>query len=255
MRRQGPGGRGVMADRAETTGLPLPFLGFDLSTPATLVAIKPVSAPLSHRLVRGDNRSEQLFPAIRGLLEETGLSPRDLRSIGVGRGPGAFTGIRNAVMAAKTFAWVLGLPLLAPTTLEILALGVKEAVAGDIVVPLIDARRKEVYSAVWAVTPEGLVPLSEPEVAAPPQVSERVMSLAEGFEGNFFLVGTGAEAYREPFSALGTVSPSRLSHPGPHALLEACRRAMEAGEAQDPMGLLPLYVRKPDAIERPTGVK
>ncbi len=235
------------------SGVPLPFLGFDLSTPATLVVVKPLSGPPSHRLLPGDKRSEQLFPAIRDLLEETGLSPQDLRSIGVGIGPGAFTGVRNAVMAAKTFSWALGLPVYAPTTLEILALGVLEATDGDVVVSLIDARRKEVYCAVWAVSPEGLAPLSDPEVIPPQEVGERINAVKGEYAGRVFLVGTGAEAYRELLSPLGTMSPGNLSHPGPHALLEACRRAVIAGGAADPMGLLPLYVRKPDAMERRPG--
>ncbi len=66
----------------------LPFLGFDLSTPATLVVVKTDRDHLFHRLIPGDNRAERLFPAIHETLEEAGISPRDVRSLGVGCGPG-----------------------------------------------------------------------------------------------------------------------------------------------------------------------
>ena len=92
----------------------MPFLGFDLSTPATLVVVKTSDDGLYHRILPGDNRAERLFPAIHEALEEAAVSPRELRSLGVGRGPGAFTGVRNAVMAAKTFSHALKIPLYSP---------------------------------------------------------------------------------------------------------------------------------------------
>lgn len=223
----------------------LPFLGFDLSTPATLVVVKTSDDHLYHRILPGDNRAERLFPAIHEALEEAAVSPRDIRSLGAGRGPGAFTGVRNAVMAAKTFSHALKIPLYSPTTLEILARG---AVAGDLVVSLIDARRREVYCAVWAREESGLVPLLPPEVISPGEVAGRIESLRSGRVSEVVLVGTGAEVYREMLEPLGTIMPD--AQPQPRALWEACHRTMLAGEAEDPMELLPLYLRKPDVGER-----
>lgn len=225
----------------------MPFLGFDLSTPATLVVVKTSEDGLFHRILPGDNRAERLFPAIHETLEEAAVSPRELRSLGVGCGPGAFTGVRNAVMAAKTFSHVLNIPLYSPTTLEILTRG---AVAGDLVVSLIDARRREVYCAVWAREEGGLVPLLPPEVISPGEVAGRIESLRKRRGAEVVLVGTGAEFYRELLAPLGTIMPD--AQPQPRALWEACREAMLAGEAEDPVELLPLYLRKPDLGERRT---
>jgi tRNA threonylcarbamoyladenosine biosynthesis protein TsaB len=226
----------------------LPFLGFDLSTPATLVVVKTSDDHLFHRILPGDNRAERLFPAIHETLEEAGVSPRDIRSLGAGRGPGAFTGVRNAVMAAKTFSRTLEIPLYTPTTLEILARG---AVTGSLVVSLIDARRREVYCAVWAREKGNIVPLMPPEVISPGEVADRVESSLGGHGAEVILVGTGTEAYRELLAPLGTIMPD--AQPQPRALWEACRRAMLAGEVEDPMKLLPLYLRKPDVGERRPG--
>jgi tRNA threonylcarbamoyladenosine biosynthesis protein TsaB len=229
----------------------LPFLGFDLSTPATLVVVKTSDDQLFHRILPGDNRAERLFPAIHDTLEEAGVSPRDLRSLGAGRGPGAFTGVRNAVMAAKTFSRALEIPLYSPTTLEILARGVG---TGSLVVSLIDARRREVYCAVWAREEGGIVPLLPPEVISPDEVADHIESSIGELDAEVVLVGTGAEAYRELLAPLGTIMPD--AQPQPRALWEACRRAMLAGETEDPVKLLPLYLRKPDVGERrPDGAR
>ncbi len=222
-----------------------PFLGFDLSTPATLVAL--VTSPermLSRRAV-GGSRAEGLFPAIEEVLGEAGLAMRDVRAVGVGRGPGAFTGIRNAVMAAKTLAWANGIPLYAPGTLEVLARG---AGGGDVVVPLIDARRGEVYCHVYLREGDVLTPAGSPAVLPPGGLAELVGSRAGGRGGEVVLVGTGAEAYREALEPLGRVAAD--PYPLPEALWESCRLAMLAGRAEDPLGLLPLYVRDPDAVAR-----
>lgn len=220
-----------------------PFLGFDLSTPATLVVLATSPGRMLSRLVIGDNRSERLFPAIRDILEEAGLCMRDVHSLGVGRGPGAFTGIRNAVMAAKTLSWANRVPLYAPDTLDILARGAGEA---DVVVPLIDARRGEVYYAVYLRREGVLTPAVAPGVKPPGDLAGIIDSLGAGGAGETLLVGTGAEAYHELLSPLGQVSSD--PYPRPHALWESCRLAMLDNRAQDPLELLPLYLRMPDAM-------
>jgi tRNA threonylcarbamoyladenosine biosynthesis protein TsaB len=222
-----------------------PFLGFDLSTPATLVALVTSPERMLSRRITGGNRAEGLFPAIEDVLDEAGLAMRDVRSVGVGRGPGAFTGIRNAVMAAKTLAWANGIPLYAPGTLEVLARGAGE---GDVVVPLIDARRGEVYCHVYLREEAGLTPAGGPAAVPPGDLAGLIVSQAGGRDGEVVLVGTGAMAYRDVLEPLGRVASD--PYPLPEALWESCRLAILADRAEDPLGLLPLYVRDPDAVAR-----
>lgn len=89
-----------------------------------------------------------LHPAIDKLIKQEGCSLRDLQAVAVSIGPGSYTGLRVGLSAAKGFCYALGIPLITVGTLEILAASVQHA-AADLICPLIDARRMEVYAAVY----------------------------------------------------------------------------------------------------------
>ncbi|GEM_PF-49777 len=103
------------------------------------------------------NHSIRLVPAIGELLDEAGLAPTDLEGIAVGTGPGSYTGVRIAVTVAKTMAWTLGIPLVRVSTLAALALSGKQALkngqqsASVWVAPILDARRENVYTGLYAL--------------------------------------------------------------------------------------------------------
>lgn len=92
-----------------------------------------------------------LHPAIRTLLQHTEITLHQLEAVAVSIGPGSYTGLRVGLSAAKGFCYALNIPLIAVGTLEILASAVKDE-ATDLVCPLIDARRMEVYAAVYDKT-------------------------------------------------------------------------------------------------------
>ena len=89
-----------------------------------------------------------LHPAIRDLFSQSGKEMKELAAIAVSNGPGSYTGLRIGLSAAKGFCYALGFPLITIPTPEVLALAVKEE-AEDLIVPLIDARRNEVFTAVY----------------------------------------------------------------------------------------------------------
>lgn len=89
-----------------------------------------------------------LHPAIHRLLQKTGILLQQLDAVAVSIGPGSYTGLRVGLSAAKGFCYALNIPLLTVGTLESIAETVKEK-AVDLVCPLIDARRMEVYAAVY----------------------------------------------------------------------------------------------------------
>ena len=95
----------------------------------------------------GYSHAEKLHVFIEEVLKEVGLQFKDLDAIAVGQGPGSYTGLRIGVSAAKGLAFALGIPLIAVDTLAVLAAQAK--VSDGSIVPLIDARRMEVYSAVF----------------------------------------------------------------------------------------------------------
>ena len=95
----------------------------------------------------GYSHAEKLHVFIEEVLKESGITFQDLKAIAVSRGPGSFTGLRIGVSAAKGLCYALEIPLISIDTLEVLACQVQ--VENGVIIPMIDARRMEVYSAVF----------------------------------------------------------------------------------------------------------
>lgn len=89
-----------------------------------------------------------LHPAIAQVLKDHALSIREIDAIGVNIGPGSYTGLRVGLSAAKGFCYALKIPLITVESLEILAEAVKEE-ADNLICPLIDARRMEVFTCIF----------------------------------------------------------------------------------------------------------
>jgi tRNA threonylcarbamoyladenosine biosynthesis protein TsaB len=96
---------------------------------------------------QGYSHAEKLHVFIEDILKETGISVQDLKAIAVSKGPGSYTGLRIGVSTAKGLCYALGIPLISVDTLQVLAKQV--AVENGLIVPMLDARRMEVYSAVF----------------------------------------------------------------------------------------------------------
>lgn len=96
---------------------------------------------------QGYSHAEKLHVFIEEALQELHLTPKDLSAIAVSQGPGSYTGLRIGVSAAKGLCFALDIPLIAIDTLQILASQV--TVSEGIIIPMIDARRMEVYSAIF----------------------------------------------------------------------------------------------------------
>ncbi|WP_395063021.1 tRNA (adenosine(37)-N6)-threonylcarbamoyltransferase complex dimerization subunit type 1 TsaB [Flavobacterium sp.] len=96
---------------------------------------------------QGYSHAEKLHVFIEEIIKEAGISMSDLAAIAVSQGPGSYTGLRIGVSTAKGFCYALGIPLIAVDTLASLA---NQAVVEDgLIIPMIDARRMEVYSAIF----------------------------------------------------------------------------------------------------------
>tara|TARA_B100000767_G_scaffold38163_1_gene32120 strand:+ start:1789 stop:2466 length:678 start_codon:yes stop_codon:yes gene_type:complete len=93
------------------------------------------------------SHSKRLHVYINELLEESGVSPNDLSAICVSKGPGSYTGLRIGVSSAKGLCFALSIPLISVDTLDAFAHQVK--FSDGFIVPLLDARRMEVYSSVY----------------------------------------------------------------------------------------------------------
>ena len=137
-------------------------------------------------------------PFVKEILDEKGLSVKDLDAVCVGKGPGSYTGLRVGVSTAKGLCFGAGLPLLSAGTLNVL---VQEAHRLSVVpegckyiVPMVDARRMEVYAAVF--TPEGKQ-LTETK----PVIIDADSFAAELAEGPVLFIGDGALKCRETLTS------------------------------------------------------
>lgn len=101
----------------------------------------------------GMNHAEKLHVFMKDVLKAADIRPHDLTAISVSEGPGSYTGLRIGVSAAKGMAFALNKPLVLCSTLAIMANGVKQQLNGEsdpfLLSPMLDARRMEVYTAIY----------------------------------------------------------------------------------------------------------
>ncbi len=95
----------------------------------------------------GYSHAERLHVFIEEIIKEAGITFQDLSAIAVSQGPGSYTGLRIGVSAAKGLCFALEIPLIAVDTLQVLASQAK--VSNGLIIPMLDARRMEVYSAIF----------------------------------------------------------------------------------------------------------
>ena len=95
----------------------------------------------------GYSHAERLHVFIEEIINEAGVTFQDLSAIAVSQGPGSYTGLRIGVSAAKGLCFALNIPLIAVDTLQVLASQVN--VSNGLIIPMLDARRMEVYSAIF----------------------------------------------------------------------------------------------------------
>jgi tRNA threonylcarbamoyladenosine biosynthesis protein TsaB len=218
------------------------ILGLDTATPATVVAVLPDDGEpveLRHDPAPGERpgHAAKLLPLAGSALQAVGATFVDVRRIGVGVGPGTFTGLRIGVATARALAQATGAELAAVSTLEALA---EAAGAEGSVLAVIDARRGEAFAAGYGRGQR----LSGPVAIAP----EDLAALADPAHGPWLAVGDGAVRFRDRLEPAVDV-PVDASTLHRVSALAVCRLAMTAPSV-DRDALLPEYVRAPDAVPR-----
>ena len=135
---------------------------------------------------RGLTHSVTLMPLLDGMLKTAGLTLDDMDIIAVAQGPGSFTGIRIGVSAAKGLAWAKALPCCGVSTLEAMAYGVTDF--EGIVVGAMDARRQQIYNALFRTENGCVTRLCEDRAVAMELVAEELAAIPEPK----LIVGDGA---------------------------------------------------------------
>lgn len=217
-------------------------LTIETSTPiaeAALVADGRVVA--AERLATGRERGRELLVAVRNVLSLASCSVRDVDTIAVSIGPGRFSGLRVGLATAKGLAVAYGITLTPVPTLEALA---RSAGAYEgVICPMLDARRGEVYCAVYRAS-AGFERLAA-DIAAPPAAAAGMARDAAGGEPVLF-VGTGANEYaREIRDHLGPVAlfpRDEILQPSACVMAEVAE-SLSRDEDTDIARLEPVYLR------------
>lgn len=216
-------------------------LGIDTSTSASAAcvlrgdgAIFEVEPP-PDRLAARPGHAKELMPAVAEVMERAELDFGDLEAIAVGVGPGTFTGLRIGIATARALANASGLLLRPVSSLAALA----EGIDSELRLPLIDARRGELFGALHDAAGEVVWP---PFVAAPELVAERAQDAGVGVRA----AGDGSIRFRGVLEAAGIGIDADEARSHVVRALHVCRLA-QAVPGESPEAVLPEYLRTPDA--------
>jgi len=194
---------------------------------------------------RVDTHNKRLLPEVDRALKATGLNLKDVDLFCVGVGPGSFTGLRISVTTVKCLAWSLNKPVVGVPSLD--ALAVPFAWSPLSVCPLIDARKKEVYWTVFKCNGTGTLNRICDYMVSPPEeiFNTSVLDGPTIFCGDgrkvfrSFLIKTGSQLAREAPPIFDSVRASSIAFLG--------YRRFRRGNVDDPLTLVPLYVRPSEA--------
>lgn len=147
------------------------LLALETATEACSVALWDAGAVLERYQIAPRRHAALLLPMASELLAEAGWTMAQLDAIAVGRGPGAFTGVRIAISVAQGLAFAADLPIAPISTLAALAIGATRDTAHARIATALDARMGEVYWAGWDVGGATIVELCSEQVCAPDSVA------------------------------------------------------------------------------------
>ncbi len=221
-------------------------LGIEAATPVAAVAVATKEKILAERMVNNRRtHSVNLLPMVKDTLADAGINKEHLTGIAVSSGPGSFTGLRIGMSTARTLAQVLRLPLVGVPTLDALAYPLSGH--AKLVCPILNARKNEVYAALYHNTGTGqdcLVPARATGI-------HDLLELLEGYGERVTFIGDGLAEYaviiKAQMGERACLAPECASFPRGAAVAELGLRLLQTGAVFDPLTLLPYYVRESEA--------
>jgi len=219
----------------------LRILAFETSAKAVSTALLQDGALLGEYTQNsGQTHSRTLMKMAEDLLKNCDLTAEHVDAVACAAGPGSFTGVRIGAAAAKGFAWGRELPCYGVSTLEAMARGV--AITDGVICAAMDARRNQVYTAVFEVK-DGVLHRMMPDSAI--SVEELAMQL-EQIEKPKLLVGDGAllcyNMLKDRLPGL-TLAPEHLRMQRAAGVALLAWDQMQAGERPSGLDLVPNYLR------------
>ncbi len=217
------------------------ILAFETSAKAGSVALTDNGVLLGESYQNtGLTHSQTVMTMAEDLLKSCGISPNQIDAVAVAAGPGSFTGVRIGVAAAKGFAWGGQLPCYGVSTLEAMALGL--GVYDGYVSPVMDARRNQVYNALFLAEGGKLTRIAEDRAISLADLAEELKILSKPI----FLVGDGSNlcynSLQEQVPNL-VLPPEHKTHQRACGVALSAELAILAGDPGNAGELTPNYLR------------
>lgn len=218
------------------------ILCLETATPVCSVALNDGTKTLALRECKGQNaHSEKITIYIDEVLKEAGISYQQLDAVAVSKGPGSYTGLRIGVSTAKGICYAADRPLMAIDTLHAMAYGMRDKLdallqPSDLLVPMIDARRMEVYCAVFDASLNSI------------KDTEALIVDEQSFgdllkEHRLWLFGDGAPKLKELFKDVPQIQIVDDFAPSAAYMATLADQAFKAGDFVDVAYFEPYYLK------------
>ena len=213
------------------------ILGLETSTKICSVAISNGNKLLAIKEEGGAySHSEKLTLFIQDVLSQAGLKLEDVDAIAVSKGPGSYTGLRIGVSVAKGLCYALSKPLIAIDTLQAMALNMSKQKSGKIYCPMIDARRMEVYTALYDEDNNSIEPVNAKII--------KESSFADYLKDKpIVFFGDGSEKCKETFLNTENAIFSEEGLPSAEFINELAQQKLLKNEVEDVAYFEPYYLK------------
>ena len=216
-------------------------LAIETATGASSVALVEDRRPVASASRLGRTGHDGfLIPAIDFCFHQAGWRPEQLHLVVVDAGPGLFTGIRVGIATGQGLAAMLGVPIMAASSLDALAL--RAATGRRHIWSVVDVRRREVAVAGYRPVPGGAVMDSPPELVG----YQHFRGILESDPHDVLVVGDFEVLPASTLRGLRRAKTAMPRYPSADSLAEVVAARAERGEFGDPEDVRPLYMREPD---------
>jgi tRNA threonylcarbamoyladenosine biosynthesis protein TsaB len=218
------------------------ILGIETATPQVSVAIGGHEGVIAlFEVARRRRHAETLVPAIEFCCQQSGVRLDEIGLVAVDVGPGLFTGMRVGLATAKALAQALRVAMIGISSLDLLAFPHRQS--DRVVVPVVDARKGEVFYAIYRPVPGGVQQVVEPRTAS---VDELVADLVARSQDTL-CVGDGALRYRREICDGYHCEFADEAYPSAGPLVQLAHARALREEWEQPSDIHALYLRPPDA--------
>lgn len=221
------------------------ILAFDSTAKTASVALTEDERLLGLcNIDNGLTQSELLLPMAEDLLRSLKLSFKDIELLAVTAGPGSFTGVRIGISLVKGISFTRDIPCVSVSTLEALMQNISSL--RGILVPVMDARRNQVYNAIFRSDENGISRLTEDRAIS----IEDLASELSAYDEPIYLVGDGYQIAKKKLSELGIntlETPALLIGQNAYSTAVIAAKKYKLGETLSDMEISPVYLRLPQA--------